>query len=281
MKVAGPSLIAAVAVMLSSSVRSQNAAGPATDSPYASIVARNMFGLVPIPVVDPKDNEPPPDPPPKITPNGIMNMFGKEEVLFKVAVKPKPGQPAKDDAHVLAVGEMEDEITVKQINRADGDVTVTFDNHGTIQELPLIASKESGGPAPTTGGSPGRTMPARFPFPNMPVPAGQPGGQPGGMNPFQGRPLPGGNPGFGNGASTSGQTTPNGLKFSGGTPVNSSGIYQPVDEAGITPEQSVILQEAQRAQYLQNGNERLANMLPPTAITKQIFGEGGDGARQQ
>lgn len=271
MKVAGPSLIAAAAVMLSSSVRSQEAAGPASDSPYASIVARNMFGLVPIPVVDPKDSEPPPDPPPKITPNGIMNMFGKEEVLFKVAAKPKPGQPAKEDAHVLAVGEMEDEITVKNINRADGDVSITFDNHGTIQTLPLVASKEAGGPAPAAGGPPGRTMPAPFPRPAFP---GGPN-RPGGMSPFQGRSAPVPNPGFGNNTESSGAGTSDGVTLSGGTTVNSRGIYQPVDEAGITPEQSIILQEAQRAQYIQNGNDRLANMLPPTPITKQVFGEGG------
>jgi len=268
MKVTGSSLVAAVAVWLSSSVHAEETAISAPDSPYASIVARNMFGLVPIPVVDPKDSEPPPDPPPKITPNGIMNMFGKEEVLFKVAVKPKPGQPAKEDAHVLAVGEMEDEITVKGINRADGNVTITFDNHGTTQNLPLIASKDAGGPL--AGGSPGRTMPSPFPRPGFP---GAPN-RPEGVNPFQGRPMqPPPNPGLGNNTGNNGLNG-NGLTMSGGTTVNSRGIYQPAEEPGITPEQSVILQEAQRAQYLQNGNNRLANLLPPTPITKQVFGDG-------
>ena len=270
MKALGPFLITATAVVVSCSARSQDAAAPTSDSPYASIVARNMFGLLPIPVVDPKDSQPPPDPPPKITPNGIMNMFGKEEVLFKVAAKPKPGQPAKDEAHVLAVGEMEDEITVKNINRADGDVTITFDNHGTIQDLPLVAAKDSGGSMPTTGGPPGRTMPTPFPragFPGVP-------NRPESMNPFQGRPTPPPNSGFGGNTGNPSAGTSGGLTVSGGTTVNSRGIYQPVDDSGITPEQSALLMEAQRNAYMQNGNSRLADLLPPTKYTDQLNPSG-------
>jgi hypothetical protein len=272
--------MAVIAVLLfSAGARSQDASSAAaSDSPYASIVARNMFGLLPIPKVDPNANQPPPDPPPKITLNGIMTIFGKDQALFKVANKPKPGQPAKEDAHVLAEGEMEDDITVVSIDHLNGKVT--FNNHGETQELALVAAKESGGPAPAPGGIPGRTMPGGFPQPGF-VPGG---GRPG-MGAFQRPPMPnspgyGGNTGNPNplvGTGGVGQGTagfPNGVSLSGGTTVNEKGIYQPADESGVTPEENAILMEAQRNQYLQNGNSRLANLLPPTKYTEQLNPKG-------
>ena len=128
----------------------QAQAAAALDQPYAGIVSRNMFGLLPIstnnPVVEPTI-----DPPPKITPNGTMTLFGKLEALFKVASKGQPGQPAKDDSYVLGEGERQDDIEVVKINQADG--IVTFNNHGTIQELPLVAAVNNS--APAAAGGPG------------------------------------------------------------------------------------------------------------------------------
>ena len=158
MKAAGSWLIA-VALLASAGVRAEDAA--VADSPYASIVARNMFGLLPMPTNNPADNQPPADPPPKITPNGIMNIFGRWEALFKVASRAKPGKPAKDDSYVLSEGEMQDDIEVVKINHQEG--IITFNNHGTVQELPLVAAKDAG---------------------SAPGPVGRPG--PG--NPFLGRP---------------------------------------------------------------------------------------------
>ena len=138
----------------------QAQAAAALDQPYAGIVSRNMFGLLPIstnnPVVEPTI-----DPPPKITPNGTMTLFGKLEALFKVASKGQPGQPAKDDSYVLGEGERQDDIEVVKINQADG--IVMFNNHGTIQELPLLAAVSTsapaaGGSAPAPGVAP-RQMP--------------------------------------------------------------------------------------------------------------------------
>src|SRR5580700_7335033 len=141
MRVAGPCFIAA-ALVFSATARSQDAgAAGATDTadaankPYATIVARNMFGLLPIPPPDTNPPAPPVDPPPKITLNGIMTIFGRDQALYKVANKPKPGQQAKEDAYVLSEGERQDDIEVIKINHMDG--IVTFNNHGTVQELPL------------------------------------------------------------------------------------------------------------------------------------------------
>jgi hypothetical protein len=143
MKSAGLLLIA-VTLLFSAVAWAQDFA--ASDKPYASIVSRNMFGLLPIPPAVPATTEPPKDPPPKITPNGIMTIFGKVQALFKVAVKGQAGQPPKDESYVLCEGERQDDIEVVKINQDDG--IITFDNHGEIQPLPLVAASNSTAPAP-------------------------------------------------------------------------------------------------------------------------------------
>src|ERR1017187_6898360 len=150
MKSAG-TLFIAVTLLASAGARAQDAVVP--DKPYASIVARNMFGLLPIPPPVPVDTSPPEDPPPKITPNGTMTLFGKLEALFKVANKGKAGQPPKEDSYVLSEGERQEGITVLKINQPDG--IITFDNHGHIQELPLIAASNTTAPAGPGGPGPG------------------------------------------------------------------------------------------------------------------------------
>ena len=127
--------------------------GVLPNNPYAPIVVRNIFALNPPP---PVDAAPPGDPPPKITPNGIMSIFGKLQVLFKVAGTPKPGQPAKDEFYILSEGQRQDEIEVTHIDEKAS--LVTFNNHGTVQELPLVKANPppvstpmpaQGGPVPT------------------------------------------------------------------------------------------------------------------------------------
>ncbi len=157
MKFAGP-LFIAVALLLAVGVWAQDAtdaAATSADKPYTTIVARNMFGLLPIPPQDTNPPAPPVEPPPKITPNGIMTIFGRDQALFKVANKPKPGQPAKEDSYVLSEGERQDGIEVVKINHESG--SITFDNHGTIQELSLVPAKDTGS-APG-GGGPGMGVP--------------------------------------------------------------------------------------------------------------------------
>lgn len=244
-----------------------SAATPPTlpDVPYATIIARNMFGLVPIPKEDPDAGKPAPEPPPKITPTGIMTIFNKDQAIFKVANKPKPGQQPKDDSYVLAEGDMQDEITVVKINHVDG--IITFNNHGTIQELPLVPVKDSGsGPGGGPGGGPGAgnrgAALARFGAMNP-----QFGG--GGMAPTQVRnPIAGGgignpNPQMGMGGGTAGNAANNGITYIGDTPVNANRIYSPqADPSPITPEQQALLIETQRKIYEQQGNP-ISRILPP------------------
>jgi len=141
-------------------------------NPYAPIATRNVFDIKPPPLVDP--NQAPAEPPPKITPNGITSNLGHLRVLFKVAVPAKPGQPAKDQCYILSEGQAQDDIEVTKINEAAG--LVTFNNHGTSQELPLAIATASGPSAPAPSG-PG---PAGPPRPNFPMPGIAPGGGNGG-----------------------------------------------------------------------------------------------------
>ncbi len=101
------------------------------NNPYAPIVARNVFGLNPPPSPESEQTS---DPPSKITPNGIMSIFGQLQVLFKVD-DTKPGQPLKDKFYTLSEGERQDDIEITQINEKAS--VVTFNNHGTVQEIPL------------------------------------------------------------------------------------------------------------------------------------------------
>jgi len=235
----------------------------AGDNPYQPIVERNVFGLVPIPTnapVDPASLVPPP----KITPNGIMTIFGKLQVLFKVAGVARPGQPPKDESYVMVEGDRQDEIEVEKIDEASA--TITFNNHGVIQELPLVAGTASGGDAAPA--SPG------FPQPGAPAPGVAPRGGIGNAIGFGGRfgrsrNLPGASsPGFG-GSPGAGS----GPSFGGATSTSAS---TPAAQPAMPVEQQVIMIEAQRMDMLQRGDPTAA-IMPPTELTPQVTGQDGSG----
>ena len=149
MKFAGPFISACVfAAFIPATVSAGDLAMAA--NPYTTISERNVFALVPIPVVTNVVDTAPKDPPPKITPNGIISLFGKLEVLFKVAVKPAAGQPAKDASYVMGEGERQDEIEVVKIDQAGEKIT--FRNHGDLQELMLAEAPKITTPASSSGG---------------------------------------------------------------------------------------------------------------------------------
>jgi hypothetical protein len=143
MKYSGKIVVCLVgALALTAGLRADDVVLPG--NPYAPLVARNIFGLNPPIPVNPNEDA---TPPPKITPNGIMSIFGQLQVLFKVAVPARQGQPAKDQSYILSAGQRQDDIEVTQINEKAG--IVTFNNHGTIQELPLIVGTPGSLPAAT------------------------------------------------------------------------------------------------------------------------------------
>ena len=220
------------------------------DNPYSGIPARNIFNLVPIPTNPPVESKPP-DPPAKITPNGFMDLFGQPQVLFKVAVPPKAGQGPQEQSYTMGEGDREDGIAVIKIDQVGQ--TITFDNHGVIQNIPLVAATGGGGPASGPG-------------------SGLAG--PGGMHPgFHGR--------FGPGGGYAPPPPPDSPP-SGSAPGNDSGTPQvsPTSFEGaqaklnsilndpdhLTPEAQVIMIEAER-QRLQDAGDPAAPLMPLTELT--------------
>ena len=234
----------------------------AADNPYAAIVSRNVFGLVPIPTNPPVDPTPV-EPPPKITPNGIMTIFGKLQALFNVAQPAKAGQPAHDESYVLTEGEQQDDIEVTKIDEKGG--VVTFNNHGVIQELPLVSGQASSGSAPAGGPAGGG---------NGAPPPGFPGGNRFGRNPnlargnFGAAATPGGGTQFGGGAQFGGGGQ---ASLGGGGAFGSTGAGAnnniPAEEQGLSPEAQVLLIEKNRLDTQEAVDKGLYPPLPPTPLT--------------
>ena len=230
-----------------------------SDNPYAAIATRNIFDLVAPP--------PPPSPEdeakkdlPKITPTGIMGVYGHFQALFKVAPA-KPAAGAKDDYYILSEGQMQDEITVVKID--DKNSLVTFDNHGFTQQLPLAEAAAAGGAAPS---SPGGMNPG--------MAAGAPGGNsgPGGIIRFgpgaggNNGGFPNSNPGSSGGGPNGANGANGGLNF--GNTAAPTQIYQP-EASTLKPEESTILIEVERAKLMTDPHPAYSpNILPPTPLTK-------------
>lgn len=230
-----------------------------TDNPYGPIVVRNVFGLNPPQAVDPNASQT--DPPLKITLNGIMSIFGQWQALFKVA--PKPGQPgAKEGSYVLSEGQRQDDIEVTHIDEKNN--IVTFNNHGTVQEIPLANTPAINTPAPGGGGYGGG---GGIPLPSRSFGGPRPGGDPGGHFGRQSRGVENNNnPGMG--GSPALNTAPTGGNYY-------VGQQSQAPETSLSPEAQVLMMEAQRAQWQKEGNPAAA-IIPPTVLTpKNNGGETG------
>jgi hypothetical protein len=250
-------------LMLSVGARADDGVLP--NNPYAPIVVRNIFALNPTQPVDPNATA---DPPPKITLNGIMSIFNHQlQVLFKVA--PKAGQPgAKEESYILSEGQRQDEIEVIQIDEKAG--LVTFNNHGTVQELPLV---KANAPAVNTPTPPqGRPVPT----PNLTAPNGENSGRIpvrfGGRS--AGGPGAARNRGTGNG-SNSGLAGGNNNSMGGGPAFNPvptgagySGQTSQQSQNTMTAEEQMIFIAAQKLKLQQEGNP-MATIYPPTPFDKE------------
>jgi len=219
-----------------------------SSSPYRGIVERNVFNIhdaPPPPKVDPASLLPPP---PNIRLQGITDILGRKQVLFKVQLPPKAGAPAKEESFILTVGERQGEIEVLAIDPKAGTVVVR--NYGVVTNLSLELNSDKLMTAPPT--APGVPPPpasmaapgAMAPPPSLPT-------LPPGKFPRTLR-LPGSN-----GAQN--QANPN-----AGYGYNSGVTYQqPVEQANQgSLEQGVVIQEAQRMKYQQEGSP-MANIMPP------------------
>jgi hypothetical protein len=226
-----------------SSLRAEEAP-PANANPYTGIVVRNMFALVPIPTNPPVDTTPP-DPPIKLTPNGIMNVFGQLEVIFKAAIPAKGKDAAHDQSYVMAEGEREDDIEVVKID--DKDSIITFINHGIKQDLPLADAPTITSPAasPPSGPAGGVPMPASTPSPSVVT-----------DRPMRNGPAPG-SPGAAR------------LRALAAAGQNISGSSSSQNNNQVTPEEQIVNMEKQRAQWLDEGNAA-ATIIPPTKLGEAL-----------
>jgi hypothetical protein len=235
-----------------------SSASSSSASPYAAIAVRNIFGLNP-PVVTTNDpNELLMASLPKITPTGIMSVFGQSKVLFKVAdAATKARPPAKEEFYILSEGQRQDDIEVMAIDEENG--LVTFDNHGFTQELPLANAPDSGAPAPS---SPGPRNPS--------MTTGRRGGR-GNINPGGSTRL-GARSGGRNGAARNGRPGFNGDDGNGvnnGTDTGSStqrSINQQ-EASTMTPEEAQIIIAAEQLKAIQENNTT-APLYPPTATDR-------------
>ena len=226
-------------LMLHTSLRADDVVLPG--NPYAVVVARNIFNLNPPVPVDP--NAKLIEPPVKITPNGIMSIFGQLQVLFKVAAKPG----GKDASYILTEGQRQDDIEVTKINEKAG--VVTFNNHGVTQDLPLVITPPSSTPAPAiTGGFSGASTPGgNNPFNNR-------FGNRGGGNNFGGGNSSGNNPSAGSGSGPRNVPTR-----------SPSLIQQP--QSTMSQEEQVVAIEVNRELTKQKVIAGDMPPLPPTEMT--------------
>ena len=75
-----------------------------------------------------------------------MTIFGTKQALFYVDVPPHPPQPATQKSYILSEGQSEDDIEVTRIDEKTG--VITFNNHGVVQEIPLVKAPPITTPTP-------------------------------------------------------------------------------------------------------------------------------------
>jgi hypothetical protein len=136
--------------------------------PYNGIVERNVFNLhAPPAAVNPADLIQK-TPPPKVTFTGITTILGKKLAFLTIPAS-KPG--ALPESMMLAEGQAQDEVEVRQIDEKAGIVKIT--NHGESQTLdfdhdgnkttsaPAVAHFPTPAPPPPNVIRPLRSLPPR------------------------------------------------------------------------------------------------------------------------
>jgi len=246
-----------VGVLLSASAHAASPTASAESSasdgqPYGAIIERNVFNLhAPPPPPNPEDLIKK-TPPPKLTLTGITTILGRK-LVFLTMPAAKPG--TAPDSIMLAEGQGQNDVEVQSIDEKAGVVKVS--NHGVEQNLDF----EHDGAKPSAP-PPGMAPPATtLPPPSAPPPNVMSLPRPGNVV----RPIrtlsPRGSPfsdnnngGFGGGAVGS---------------MSASGNSQ---QAPMSEEEQVVMIEAQRMKYQQDGNP-LSKILPITQMTPGPNGE--------
>lgn len=136
-----------------------------SSSAYQGIVDRNVFNLRPPVSYASAESAKPKVPIPKLTLNGITTILGKKLVVLTTpATRPGTAQ----ETLMLAEGQAQDDIEVRQIDEKAGSVKVV--NHGEEQDLDF----DHNGAKPEPGANPARPMTTAAPAITIPPPS--PGG---------------------------------------------------------------------------------------------------------
>ena len=100
-------------------------------NPYQAIVGHNSFGLSPLPSPDVQDSK---SPPPEITLNGLMTIFGDKRALFKVRV-----QSGEEKSCILLEGQRDGDIELLAVDMKKD--TIIVNNHGVIQTITICKTQ--------------------------------------------------------------------------------------------------------------------------------------------
>ena len=266
MKCWGKALVVTLSgVVLSTSARAAAADAEAT-FPYHGITERNVFNLKD-PPPPPTNNTAPPVVIPKITLTLITTIFGDKRAGLKWPVPPtKPGEQAKEESHILSVGQAEAGVEVLDIDENEG--TVKIKNH----EQPQTLSFTSDGAKLAASAMPMGMPPGAQPVPGIP-PATNSGScrgrgqsESGHQNHSPEKSAASAHTGpTGQPAPNQAIAVPNAqaLSAGGGGPIAGPAAPQ---QPAFTPEQQALIIEAQRKYYQEKGDP-IAQILPPTALT--------------
>ena len=256
----------------------------AQNTPYQSIVDRNVFALKPPP--PPPDPEATKPPPVKITLTGITTILGNKRALMKSPAPPgKPGEPAKPEvSYILTVGQREGDVEVIDIDEVGGNVKLRNAGVEVTLNIDKDGPKLASTPAPIPG-LPGAPMPGGA---IPPVPGAARGmtppsatGNPGFTMPTRSLRLP---PAGGAGAANAntGAAMPAGFvpgvnpSYNPNVSAQQSKNWPP--ESNVSLEEQKILIEAQRQQYLEQGNRAAAGLLPTTDLTGGLNSSGSQNS---
>ena len=239
-----------IGVLLSAPAIALAVASDAGGAPYTAIVERNVFNLhAPPPPVNPADLIKK-TPPPKITLTGITTILGQKKT-FLTTPPVKPGAPPENV--MLAEGQAQNDIEVKRIDEKAGVVEVI--NHGEAQTLDFDhdGAKPTGAPPGVGGPQPIAMPPPALPPPNVStLPA------PGIIRPLRTL-VP---------RSDANNNNNNGFGGAIGSPnANVQG-----QQSSMTPEEQVIVIEAQRLK-LMNENNPMHKIFPTTEMTSEVTGQ--------
>jgi len=233
-----------------------------TDNPYALIGERNLFKLT-----DPPDPTPPPvevpeEPPPNVKFTGYTTLMGKKRGLFKVQVPAAPPTPAKVESYILAVGAPgEGGIEVLDIDTENEKALVRIKGKSDwlpLEKDTLIAAAPAAAPAV----NPAQAAAIAAAQQKMAAAQAAAGGAaPTGLPnvPQRNVRTPGTAGGVPGAAATGGLGLGQGAR-------RQNRVFQAADQVGnISPEEQIIMIEANRLATLE---EQAAGLVPPPPATE-------------